>query len=153
MKAALEATAKLCADFGHEVVPVENPIVGDGFINTFLTIWASSPADIVALAQGMNLNPEDVLEPWTLGLAKLFNAKPKDSLEKSLAYFDKVEKQVADFFGGYDVWLTPVLSAPAPKLGEQAPTVDFDTLYHLCAARYEQKRIADRQSVCCCQRQ
>ena len=36
---------------------------------------------------------------------------------------------MADFFGGYDVWLTPVLSAPAPKIGEQAPTVDFDTLY------------------------
>ncbi len=129
VKAALEATAKLCAGLGHEIVPIENPIVGDEFINTFLTIWASSPADIVALAQGMNLKPEDVLEPWTLGLAKLFNAKPKGSLEKALAYFDKVEKQVADFFGGYDVWLTPVLSAPAPKLGEQAPTVDFDTLY------------------------
>src|SRR3546814_5785993 len=30
---------------------------------------------------------------------------------------------------GYDVWLTPVLNAPAPKLGEQAPTVPFETLY------------------------
>ncbi len=129
VKAATEATAKLCADLGHEIVPVQNPMVGDEFINTFLTIWASSPADLVAMAASMNLKPEEVLEPWTLGLAKLFNAKPKGSLEKALVYFDKVEKQIADFFGGYDAWLTPVLAAPAPKIGEQAPTVDFDTLY------------------------
>ncbi|MDO8289039.1 MAG: amidase [Parvibaculum sp.] len=129
VKASIEATAKLCADLGHEIVPVKNPMVGDEFINTFLTIWASSPADLVAMAKGMNLKPEDVLEPWTIGLANLFNAKPKDSLQKALIYFDKVEKQIADFFGNYDAWLTPVLSAPAPRLGQQAPTVDFDTLY------------------------
>lgn len=135
VKAALEATAKLCADLGHEIVPVQNPLVGDEFINTFLTIWASSPADLVAMATSMGLKPGEVLEPWTLGLAKLFNAKPKDSLEKALAYFDKVEQQMADFFGGYDVWLTPVLNAPAPKIGEQAPTVDFDMLYQ-CTVDY-----------------
>ena len=129
VKAATEAAAKLCADLGHEIVPVKNPVSGDEFINTFLTIWASSPADLVAMALSMNLKPEEVLEPWTIGLAKLFNSKPKEALPQALAYFDKVERQIADFFGGYDAWLTPVLAAPAPKLGQQAPTVDFDTLY------------------------
>ncbi len=129
VKAAIEATAKLCADLGHEVVAVKNLIVGDEFITQFLTVWASSPADIVKMAQDAGLKPEDVLEPWTVGLADLFNKMPKDALATSLAYFDKVERQVATFMGAYDVWLTPVLAAPPPKLGEQAPTVDFDTLY------------------------
>jgi amidase len=129
VKASLEATAKLCADLGHEVVPVKNPIAGDEFITQFLTVWASSPADIVKMAQEAGLKPEDVLEPWTTGLADFFNGLPKDALAKSLAYFGKVERQIADFMGDYDVWLTPVLAAPPPKLGEQAPTVAFDTLY------------------------
>lgn len=129
VKASIEATAKLCADLGHEVVPVKNPIVGDELITQFLTVWASSPADIVKMAQEAGLKPEDVLEPWTTGLADLFNKMPKDALAKALAYFDKMERHVADFMGGYDVWLTPVLAAPPPKLGQQAPTVNFDTLY------------------------
>jgi amidase len=29
----------------------------------------------------------------------------------------------------YDAWLTPVLAAPPPKLGEQGPSVPFGTLY------------------------
>jgi amidase len=81
------------------------------------------------MAQEAGLKPEDVLEPWTTGLADFFNGLPKDALAKSLAYFGKVERQIADFMGDYDVWLTPVLAAPPPKLGEQAPTVAFDTLY------------------------
>ncbi|MCE9650650.1 MAG: amidase [Parvibaculum sp.] len=129
VKAAVEASARLCAELGHEVVPVKNPIAGDEFITQFLTVWASSPADIVKMAQEGGLKPEEVLEPWTIGLADLFNKMPKDALAKALAYFDRVERQVADFMAGYDVWLTPVLAAPPPKLGEQAPTVAFDTLY------------------------
>ena len=37
-------------------------------------------------------------------------------------------EKVADFFGHYDAWLSPVTASPAPRLGEQAPTVEFDTL-------------------------
>jgi amidase len=129
VKEAIEATAKLCADLGHEVVPVKNPLDGDEFINIFLTVWASGPSSVVQLAQAEGLKPEDVLEPWTLGLAKFFDRKPANALERALAYFDVVERTVADFMGDYDVWLTPVLNAPAPRLGQQAPTVDFDTLY------------------------
>lgn len=129
VKASIEATAKLCADLGHDVVEVKNPIMGEELITQFLTVWASTPADIVKMAQDAGLKPEDVLEPWTIGLANLFNGMPKDALANSLSYFDKVEREVAAFLGTYDVWLTPVLAAPPPKLGQQAPTVDFDTLY------------------------
>ncbi len=37
-------------------------------------------------------------------------------------------EKVADFFEDYDAWLSPVTASPAPRLGQQAPTVDFDTL-------------------------
>jgi len=129
VKAALEATASLCSDLGHTVVEARNPLDGEEFMDRFLTVWASGPATLVQMARVQQLNPEDVLEPWTTGLAAFFAKKPADALPKALAYLLQVEVAIERFMEDYDVWLTPVLSAPAPKLGEQGPLVPFDTLY------------------------
>ncbi|HTQ14734.1 MAG TPA: amidase [Rhizomicrobium sp.] len=129
VKASVEATANLCQSLGHAIVPVKDPVQGEAFLDAFLTVWASGPAQLVALARSLKLKPEDMLEPWTLGLADWFSKKPKDALSRSLSYFHVVEAQVKAFLSQYDAWLTPVLTAPPPKLGEQAPTVPFQTLY------------------------
>jgi amidase len=129
VRAALEASAKLCADLGHTVEPVKAPVEGEQLVDAFLTVWAEGPTELVALARKMKKKPEDVLEPWTLGLAEFYAKKPKDALAKSLAYFKTVEATVAKFMSGYDVWLTPVLAHTPPMIGEQAPTVAFPLLY------------------------
>ena len=129
VKAAIEETAKLCADLGHEIVPVTNPVEGEPFMNAFLTIWASGPSALVKLAKENGLDPNEVLEPWTVGLAAQYDAKPGDAMEKALAHFAKATAETNAFMEGYDVWLTPVLSSAPPKLGQQGPTVPFDTLY------------------------
>jgi amidase len=129
VRAAVEATAKVCRGLGHEIVPAKSPVDAARFTDAFLTVWASGPADLVKLAESQKLKPEDVLEPWTLGLAEFYAKKPKGALAQSLAYFHTVEAQIAEFFTHCDAWLTPVLSSPPPKLGEQAPTVPFPTLY------------------------
>jgi amidase len=129
VKASIEATAKLCRGLGHEIIEVKNPVSGQEFVDAFLTVWASVPAQLVELAISLKLKPEAVLEPWTMGLAEFFAKQPKDALAKSLAYFKKVETAMDAFMAQYDAWLTPVLSSTPPRLGEQAPTVPFDTLY------------------------
>jgi amidase len=129
VKASIEATAKLCKGLGHEIIEVKNPVSGQEFVDAFLTVWASVPAQLVQLAISLKLKPEEVLEPWTVGLAAFFAKQPKDALAKSLAYFKKVETAMDAFMAQYDAWLTPVLSSTPPRLGEQAPTVPFDTLY------------------------
>jgi len=129
VKAALEETAKLCAGLGHAVVPVKTPIDGETFIDAFLTVWASGPANLVALAKSKGLKPEDVLEPWTLGLAEFFARKPKDAMAKSLVQFKEAEAEVTALFKTCDAWLTPVLASPPPELGYIAPTVPFQTCY------------------------
>ena len=129
VKASVEETAKLCKSLGHEIIEAKNPVGGEEFIDSFLTVWAYGPAELVALAKSHKLKPEDVLEPWTIGLAEYFVKKPKDALMKSLAYFRKVEAMTDAFMAQYDAWLTPVLTSTPPKLGEQAPTVPFQTLY------------------------
>jgi amidase len=129
VKAAVEATSKLCRDLGHEVIEARNPVHGEAFIEAFLVVWASGPAQLVKAAESHHLKPQDVLEPWTIGLADYFHRKPQGALEKALGVFRDTEAQVDAFMANYDAWLTPVLAAPPPKLGEQAPTVPFDTLY------------------------
>ena len=129
VKASIEATAKLCRELGHEIIEVTTPVSGQEFLDAFLTVWASTPVQLVQLAINLKRKPEDVLEPWTIGLAEFFGKKPKDALAKSLAYFKTVEAAMDAFFSHYDAWLTPVLSSTPRKLGEQAPTVPFDTLY------------------------
>jgi amidase len=129
VKAALEATATLCRGLGHEIIPAKSPVDAERFTGAFLTVWASGAADLVGLAKKLKQRPEDVLEPWTLGLAEYYAKKPKEARADSLAYFRVVERQIAEFFTQYDAWLTPALASPPPKLGEQAPTVPFPTLY------------------------
>jgi amidase len=129
VKASVEASAKLCQGLGHQIVEVKNPVNGQEFTDAFITVWASGPAQLVQLATSLKLKPETVLEPWTIGLAEYFAKQPKDALAKCLAYFKKVEASMDAFMSQYDAWLTPVLSSTPPKLGEQAPTVPFDTLF------------------------
>ncbi|MEQ8379015.1 amidase [Parvibaculum sp.] len=129
VKAATESVAQLCADMGHEIVPVKNPVEGRAFMEAFLTVWSSGPAHLVGLAKENGLDPEQVLEPWTTGLAAYFASKPDGALEEALAHFAMVTEKTKAFMAEYDVWLTPVLASAPPKIGEQAPAVPFDTLY------------------------
>lgn len=132
VKAAIEETAILCAHMGHEIIDVTTPVSGEEFIDRFLTIWASGPAQLKAMVEqqtGKAAEEAGLLEPWTLGLADFFNAKPADALATAVAYFGEVTNQMTAWFADYDVWLSPVLNSAPPKLGEQSPEVPFETLY------------------------
>ena len=129
VKAAVETTAKVCSELGHTIVEAKNPVHGEAFVDAFLTVWASGPAELVRAAEALKLKPHDVFEPWTLGLAEYFHKKPKDALAKALVVFKQTEAAVDAFMAKYDAWLTPVLATPPIPLGEQAPTVPFKTLY------------------------
>jgi len=108
---------------------VESPYTGEALLDAFITVWSSGPAQLVKLAQQKGLRPEDVLEPWTLGLADLFLRKPEGAVEQAFQYFQQAAMQVHGFFAAYDAWLTPVLASAPPRLGEQGPHVPFDTLF------------------------
>ncbi|WP_439814157.1 amidase [Zavarzinia sp. CC-PAN008] len=128
VKASVEATAKLCADLGHEIVPFENPIAGEEMKNQFLTIWSVLAAGPRDEARRRGLDLEAVLEPWTLGLAEFGDRAGPENLAKAVGYMQGITRQVDDLFGSFDVWLTPVLASPPPRIGEHATTRSFDGL-------------------------
>jgi amidase len=122
VKAALEASAKLCESLGHTIVPAQNPVNGQAFYEAFLVVWSLLPAKLARRAQS------NLLEPYTLELADYAMSLPPDALPKAWAEFKETEAQVDAFMADYDVWLTPVLALPPVKLGELAPTLDLKTL-------------------------
>jgi amidase len=138
VKAALNATAKLCAELGHEVVETKPFLNADEFLENFMGIWASSPAFLVdnawliGLSQFRWTNAEEGLEPWTRSLAEWFEKKEAANpgvVDRSLAYFDRIVREYDAYFETMDVELTPVLRTPPVLLGTQSPEIAFDQLF------------------------
>jgi len=138
VKAALNATAQMCESLGHEIVETKPFLNAEEFLENFMGIWASSPSELVANAWLIGLtqfrwtNAQEGLEPWTRGLAEWYDKKEAANpgvIERSIAYFQKVEKDYEDYFNTVDVELSPVLRTPPILLGEQAPHVAFDDLF------------------------
>ncbi len=138
VKAALDATAALCAELGHTVEETPQPLNGDEFLDHFMTIWAEGAhqlvenAWIVGLMQFRWVTAKTGLEEWTRGLADYFQqktaAKP-DAVDQALAYFKNMGDFYDPLFSKCDVFLTPTLRRSPLDLGEQAPSVDFETLF------------------------
>ena len=130
--AANARTAKLLASLGHRVEPTHLPFDGAQFIQDFLLLWANGA---LGLAQGLTLAmgkaPDtSVLEPFSLGMVELAKKAGPQALEASLARLNQDVQAYDTWFPAnqFDLVLSPVLSSPAPKLGEVGPLVDFDTL-------------------------
>ncbi len=128
-EAVLDA-ARLCEALGHRVVEASWPFSGEQFVEHFMAVWAASAAGVAGLYRGQTGRDPDasVLEPWTLGLAAEFAAKPTSAILDALAYFDRLSADYARAFDGYDVFLSPVVRKARLPLGELAPTRDYTAL-------------------------
>ncbi|MEQ8857993.1 MAG: amidase [Pseudomonadales bacterium] len=129
VEVAAQRAAELCAQLGHQVEEAAPVVDGERFIDAFMTVWSSSAAAVLAEARNRGLDPDSVLEPWTLGLAVAFNARPAGEMAAAIAHFDAMARVYQAFLSRYDVVLTPTLSAPPVKIGAQAPTLPFAPLY------------------------
>jgi amidase len=129
VEAAAQRAAALCAELGHHVEEAAPAVDGERFIDSFMTVWSAGPVGAVAEARLRNRNPEDVLEPWTLALAEHHDALPETAMADAVARFAQMARVYQAFFGRYDLILTPTLSAPPVRIGEQAPTVGFRALW------------------------
>lgn len=128
---AMQEAADLLANLGHEIVEIEQtPMSGVEFGNQFLVNWQRMASDIMARleAQAPGIPVDQLLEPWTVGLARHYRSLPSDALAKALEQFEVSQRAVNRWFETYDAWLTPVTGSTAPPLGEQAPTVSYEVL-------------------------
>jgi len=128
-EAVLDAT-RLCESLGHRVVEASWPFSGEQFVEHFMTVWAAGAAGVAGFYRGQTGRDPDVsvLEPWTLGLAAEFTAKPASALPDGLAYFDRLAADYARAFDNHDVFLSPVVRKARLPLGELGPTREYDAL-------------------------
>lgn len=129
--AELDRTAALCRDLGHEVIDYSLPFDGDEFSDKFLLYWSAGAARFAQDAAKFAGKPPspDILEPWTLALAQNFQSRATE-IEAAIGYLIGFKTVYNNLFtdGGFDVLLMPTVASPAPKIGTQDPTRDFDTV-------------------------
>jgi amidase len=130
--AATQSAAKLVESLGHHVEPAQWPVDGAQFIDDFLLLWAQGAAEAAGtIAKATGKAPDATMfEPFTLGLIELFNRAPRGSLPAVAQRLEADALAYDTWFPShqFDVVLSPVLSSPAPLLGEVGPNVPFDTL-------------------------
>jgi amidase len=141
VKAAHDDAVKLCASLGHTLEEAELKVDGERAIQNFVACWSAGPAFVVRNFWLLRLKTRqrapitELLEPWTLGLANWFRneeSKQPGVLARAVSYFQSLAPQIDDFFSRYDVYLTPVLRRLPAKIGEYAPTIEFEKLLESC---------------------
>ena len=120
---AVESAGRLLEELGH-AVELDVPEYDDrAFRTAFTAVWFSNLAASLAQLKaefGRDLTAADV-EPITLELGNRGSETTAAEYVAAVAGLQMVGRQVARFFQRYDIWLTPVLSAPPPSLGYLHP--------------------------------
>lgn len=132
VKNAIENSALICQNLGHQVEEIKPFINGDQFTNSFLTMWAYGAKGIIDLARQNFVSKEtpidSLLEPWTLDLGKWFDNQPKGHVEQAVLRLQEDTMSTRKLFDSFDFILSPVTQTVAPRIGSMAPDIDFDTL-------------------------
>jgi amidase len=110
---AIEDTAKLCADLGHEVEESAPLIFVEPLVNAFLVLYSAGCASSVKLLGGSR----ELVEPLTWALHEMGNQHSATDYLMAVQTLQAVSRQVARFFLNYDVLLTPTVSEPPVLLG------------------------------------
>jgi amidase len=117
--AAVEETARLCSDLGHEIVEAAPPVDMATIFDPFMAIWAAGCTALInarALSTGEKPRPE-LFEPFTWALYERGKGVTAAQYQISVGAIQIVSRRVAAFFEEHDAWLSPTLGAPPVRIG------------------------------------
>ena len=117
--AAAREAATLCESLGHQVEEAALTVDGDAFIGHFINQWAAGNAWAVADWEARLGRPatEGDLEPLSWALVELGRSLSAAQYLVAVQGLQKISRQIADYFEGIDVLLTPTLGEPPAPLG------------------------------------
>jgi amidase len=116
---AVQETAKLCADLGHEVTETAPEINGPMLVHAFTSVWAAGTAsgiDAFAFLSGRPPKAEH-FEPLTWALWEMGRKVTGSDYLLAHTVLQRMARDIAHFMVKYDVWLTPTLAEPPLPLG------------------------------------
>lgn len=116
---AVERTAALLEQLGHEVHEATPTLDRVRFSQAFMTMVAGEVATDLAMARRVTGRPlrRDRFEPETWALALLGRAIRAAEFSTALRYLKTEARRLATWQDAYDVLLTPTLSCPPPPHG------------------------------------
>lgn len=129
VKRCQEEAAALCEGLGHEIAPTDFDLEGEALFEHFLNLWASIPAGLVETARSRGLDPVEVLEPVSLGLADRFARTQEGALPAAVSFFEGYTARIDERLSAFDVLLCPVLRDPPPLLGTYAGTLPYEEVF------------------------
>jgi len=117
--AAARAAATLCESLGHEIEDAAFDVDGDAFVAHFVNAWAAGNAWAIAdwehrLGRAVT---EDEVEPLSWALIELGRSLSSAQYLVAVQNLQKISRQIAGYFEGIDVLLTPTLGEPPAPLG------------------------------------
>jgi amidase len=118
VQAVLE-TSQYCAALGHIVEEATPSINGEMFFTAFETVFSSVIAwniDTIARLTGQTFTA-DHFDPLTGFIYQAGQQCSASDYLSAVAVFQHLGRVMADFFGTYDLWLTPTLAEPPVRLG------------------------------------
>ncbi|MEX1109689.1 MAG: amidase, partial [Dongiaceae bacterium] len=121
---AVEATAALCADLGHEIVEARPEFDFMAAMRAWTTVVMCGTAlSIQQKVDAMGRPPRtDELEPSILDAWKLGLKVPGTEYLRSINIVHAAGRRIARFFVDHDLLLTPTLAEPPALVGRFAPT-------------------------------
>jgi amidase len=126
---SVRKTADLCARLGHQVEAAPTFAEGPAVMAAFRTLWGYVGLEIVGSCRSSPEGLENILEPWTLGLADWGRTLSPADLEQAYETAFRSAQALQRLFEDWDVILSPVLPQPPSKLGELAPQRPFEELF------------------------
>ncbi len=115
---ALESTAQLLTELGHEVEEIDPPYDDKALAADFLAIWfAQCAAEVEMAREEVGAKYKD-FEADTLAMAEIGRANGIVEASKALARTVEHTHAVARFHERYDYFLTPTIARRPVKIGE-----------------------------------
>ncbi|HEX6243284.1 MAG TPA: amidase family protein, partial [Polyangiales bacterium] len=128
---ALEQTARLCRELGHELREVDAPQVDRAACaDAFFTLAGAGMDQLMRMMSpllGREPGPDE-LEPFTLALRARYRALPEGALARAQRAVAEAGEQVRGFLSEHDIVLSPTMPFSAPALGSLAPDLPCELL-------------------------
>ena len=123
---AVEDTAQLCSNLGHEVSEMAPAFPYEQFTEAFLVVWAAGCAwTVKSISRMMGQPPSPAhFEPLTWAFYQMAEKQTSADYLLAVQTLQQHARIIAHTFQEIDVWLTPVVSEPPLPLGEFDATPD-----------------------------
>jgi len=131
-RAAIENTASLLGELGHEVEEAAPPVDADMITDSFLTVWTAGAAATIDLLQLSAGRPAtcDYFEPLTWALYERGRGIRASDYQRAVSLLQLASRQIAAFFLTYDAWFSSTLAKPPLPLGRlDGWETDIDTAF------------------------